>query len=134
MNVVDTSVVVAAFGAWHEDHMIAAAAVRERPLLPVHAGLEAYSVLTRLPPPHRAGPSIARAFLSAAFAGRWLQLPVDAAEGLVDELAELGIAGGATYDALIAATARASDATILTLDRRATPTYDRLGVSVRVLR
>lgn len=134
MIAVDTSVVVAAFGAWHEDHAIAATTVRERPLLPVHAAFEAYSVLTRLPPPHRTSPSIARAFLGAAFAGRWLELPVAVAEGLLDELAELGVAGGATYDALIGATARASGATILTLDRRATRTYDRLGVSVRVLR
>lgn len=37
------------------------------------------------------------------------------------------IVGGATYDALIAATAAAHGATLLTLDRRARVTYDRVG-------
>lgn len=134
MIAVDTSVVVAAFSTWHDDHTIAAAAVRERPVLPMHAAFEAYSVLTRLPPPHRVGPGVARRLMEAAFAGRLLPLPEGAADGLLGELASLGIAGGATYDAVIAATARAADATIVTLDRRAVVTYDRLGVTVRVLR
>lgn len=35
--------------------------------LPVQCALEAYSVLTRLPPPHRVAPLIVRAFLAANF-------------------------------------------------------------------
>ncbi len=48
-------------------------------------------------------------------------------------LAQLRIAGGAVYDALIAATARAHDATLLTLDRCATIGYDRLGVPYELI-
>lgn len=134
MIAVDTSVVVAGLSAWHEDHAIAAAAMRERPALPMHAAFEAYSVLTRLPPPHRVAPGVARRLIESAFAGRVLPLPGETADGLLGELATHGIAGGATYDAVIAATARAAGATIVTLDRRAVVTYDRLGVAVRILR
>jgi predicted nucleic acid-binding protein len=45
----------------------------------------------------------------------------------------LGVIGGAVYDALIAETARAHGATILTLDRRACITYDRIGVSYQLI-
>ena len=42
--------------------------------------------------------------------------------------ADTGLAGGAIYDALIAATARHAGATLLTRDRRARPVYERVGV------
>jgi uncharacterized protein with PIN domain len=48
---VDTSVVVAAFASWHEAHAAAARVVADRPDLVAPAALEAYAVLTRLPPP-----------------------------------------------------------------------------------
>jgi predicted nucleic acid-binding protein len=41
---------------------------------------------------------------------------------------EQGIRGGALYDALIAATARHHDHTLITADRRAAPVYTALGV------
>ncbi|GAB3914246.1 hypothetical protein GCM10011575_18120 [Microlunatus endophyticus] len=56
MRAVDTSVIVAAFAGWHQDHASAAAELRQRPRVVAHALLEAYSVLTRLPGPHRAPP------------------------------------------------------------------------------
>lgn len=38
------------------------------------------------------------------------------------------MAGGAIYDALIAATAKHAGAVLVTRDRRALPTYDTIGV------
>jgi predicted nucleic acid-binding protein len=128
--VVDSSVVVAAFATWHFLHEEAADIVRGGPALPAHAGLEAYSVLTRLPDPNRANPDDVRAFLARAFPSGWLVLPGETMPGLIAEFAERGIAGGATYDGVIAATARAAGATLLTCDRRARPVYERLGVRV----
>jgi predicted nucleic acid-binding protein len=48
-------------------------------------------------------------------------------------MAAADVAGGAAWDGLIAATARAHDATLLTLDRRALPTYRAVGARLRLL-
>ena len=55
----------------------------------------------------------------------------EALAALVGDLAERGIAGGATYDGLIGRTAKAVGATLYTCDRRARLIYERLGVEVR---
>jgi len=123
--------VVAAFATWHFAHDAALDVVQSSPTLPGHAGLEAYSVLTRLPPPHRANKDDVRAFLARTFPGEWLVLPGKAVALLVEEFARRGIYGGATYDGLIGATARASGAVLHTCDRRARLVYERLGVEVR---
>ena len=57
----------------------------------------------------------------------------DGYERLLDLAAAEGIAGGAVYDALVAATAREAGATLLTLDRRAVTTYQLLRVDYRLL-
>jgi len=67
MIAVDTSVVVAAFASWHEAHAQAAAVLVERPRLPAPVALEAYAVLTRMPPPHRAEASVVGEFLRRSF-------------------------------------------------------------------
>ncbi|MEX2240756.1 MAG: PIN domain-containing protein [Burkholderiales bacterium] len=54
MIAADTSVVVAAFASWHEGHAAALRALGRGVRVPAHVLLESYSVLTRLPPPHRA--------------------------------------------------------------------------------
>jgi hypothetical protein len=46
---------------------------------------------------------------------------------------DLGISGGASYDAAIAMIAARHGCQLATLDRRARATYDRVGVSVREL-
>lgn len=66
MIAVDTSIVVAAFASWHEAHEAARGALSEEPRLPAQVAVESYSVLTRLPPPHRAESSIVVA-LGASF-------------------------------------------------------------------
>jgi predicted nucleic acid-binding protein len=133
VNAVDTSVVVAAFASWHEHHDVAAAALEHRPHLPAQCALEAYSVLTRLPPPHRVAPLIVRAFLAANFEDLYLIPPPERSASIIGELADRGIGGGAAYDGFIAVTAREAGVTLQTLDQRARGTYDRLGVTVEFL-
>lgn len=134
MIAVDTSVVVAAFASWHDGHSSARAALSEAPRLPAHVALEVYSVLTRLPPPHRAAATIVVDFLRDRFRQPLLSLPASDHLGLLEEASAKGITGGALYDALIAATAKRAGATLLTRDERATRTYDALGATFRLIR
>lgn len=74
MIALDSSVVIACFGAWHEHHEVARRALAAGPRLPAHAGLEAYSVLTRLPEPFRADAGVVAEFLARSFSGGRLLL------------------------------------------------------------
>jgi predicted nucleic acid-binding protein len=130
---VDTSVVVAGFASWHEGHRAAVAALGRRPRLPAHAGLESFSVLTRLPPPHRVRPDLVAEFLRARFDEPLLLLPASAHLRLIDEATEAGIVGGAVYDALVGASVRHAGATLLTRDHRAVRVYELLGVSFELV-
>lgn len=129
---VDTSVAVAAFAPWHEAHKTALAAARGA-YLPAHCAMETYSTLTRLPEPFRSPAEVVAQYLVRRFADRWLFLPGEALMALPSQLAELGILGGAVYDALVAATARHNDATLRTLDERAQRTYHALGADYEVV-
>jgi predicted nucleic acid-binding protein len=128
---VDTSVVVAAFASWHSLHDEARAIVAGA-RLPGHAAAEAYSVLTRLPAPHRAAPSVARDYLRQ-FPEPWLTLDAGALRDLLARLPEVGISGGPTYDALIAETAVRAGADLVSCDQRARAVYARCGATVRML-
>jgi predicted nucleic acid-binding protein len=127
---VDTSIVVAAFAVWHEAHQEALRVLDRAPRLPGHAALETYSVLTRLPGPERAMAVDVHRYLEREFKDPWLVLPASELAALVSRLAALGIAGGATYDALIGATVEHAGATLVTRDVRARRIYERLGVEV----
>ena len=133
MNAVDTSVVVAAFASWHPAHAIARRTLDLAPRLPGHAGLETFSVLTRLPSPNRARPEDVARFLQAEFHEPWLSLDGGALASFVGRLPSLGISGGAIYDAVIAETVKGAGATLFTRDRRALAIYQRLGVKVEVV-
>lgn len=98
-----------------------------------HAALETYSVLTRLPEPHMMSADVVRAWIDDTFADRWVGLSAGAQRLALGRLEALGVAGGATYDGLIAITAAASGATLVTLDLRALPTYQRLGADVQLV-
>lgn len=125
----DTSVLVAAFASWHEHHDVAFAAIRRLDAVVAHCLLETYSVLTRLPAPHRMTPDVVSRYLEASFSGhRVLGLTPQDQRKLVASLAKWGMTGGAVYDALIAAVCRNARATLLTLDGRAHQTYATLGV------
>ena len=130
---VDTSVLVAAFSSWHEQHDAARGAIRDGAGVVGHAIAQSYSVLTRLPEPHRAAPELVRDFLAAACIGAPLILEGDAVRALPARLVACGVAGGATFDGLIALTAASHDVTLLSLDRRAVDTYRRCGVRFELL-
>jgi len=130
---VDTSVVVAGFASWHEGHGPAAAVLTRKPRVPAHVLVETYSVLTRLPPPHRAQSDIVTAFLTQRFRDTPLTLAPRAWLRLLDQAAELGVTGGGVYDALVAATARHAGATLLTRDRRAAAVYEKMGVAYELV-
>jgi predicted nucleic acid-binding protein len=121
-------VVVAAFAPWHEHHERAAAAIRDVGGLIAHVELETYSVLTRMPPPRRAPAPLVGTFLRERFPGERLELPTSERRGLIDRLAFAGIAGGAVYDALIAACAAAHGVALVTLDERALSVYELFDV------
>ena len=133
MIAVDTSVVVAGFASWHEGHGPAAAVLARGPRVPAHVLVETYSVLTRLPPPHRAPADIVIAFLAQRFRQAPLTLAPRAWQRLLDQAGERGVTGGAVYDALVAATARHAGATLLTRDRRAVAVYEKMGVAYELV-
>jgi predicted nucleic acid-binding protein len=130
---VDTSVAVAILFADHEGHAETMAAVEGLRLgLAGHAWFETYSVLTRLPPGSRRSPRDVHALLEHDFpATRHLDAASSSALGA--ELVRLGVAGGAVYDALVGAAARAHGLPLLSRDRRAWPIYDALSVEVRII-
>jgi predicted nucleic acid-binding protein len=133
VTVVDTSVVVAAFASWHEQHEVADDTVATGVQLVAHCAIEAFSVLTRLPPPHRAPGHLVRDFLFARFLDPYVALDANGYSVLIPRLVELGISGGAVYDALVAATASAAGDTLVSCDRRAVQIYERLGADYRLL-
>jgi predicted nucleic acid-binding protein len=130
---VDSSIVVPASASWHEGHEAAVAVLERGPALPAHAALETYAVITRLPHPHRVAPDVAASFLRQRFPQPLLSLSAEAHASLLAEVARLGLIGGAVYEALIAATARAAGAKLLTRDRRAVPIYEMLGAAFELL-
>ena len=133
MKAADTSAVVAAFASWHESHEAARRALDGEPRLIEHCALESYSVLTRLPPPHRASGALVRDFLAARFTQPYLRLTEARWREFLLGLADRGVTGGAAYDALVAVTAAGCGAELLTCDRRALHVYESYGVRARCL-
>jgi len=78
----DTSASVAAFASWHENHAAARDALDGGLRLIEHCALETYSVLTRLPPPHRSPGPLVRDFLAVRFSDAFRALPVYEAYGV----------------------------------------------------
>jgi predicted nucleic acid-binding protein len=129
----DTSAVVAAFASWHESHEAARRALDAGLRLVEHCALETYSVLTRLPAPHRASGEVVWEFLRARFPEPFLHLSGAAYREFLSALPARGVSGGAAYDALVAATAAHHGAELVSCDRRAAPVYERYGVRMRLL-
>lgn len=124
----DTSVLVPALVSWHPDHPDARRVLAEDvTAVPGHVLLETFSVLTRLPAPHRIAASDAAAVIEAVGLTP-ITLPVEEYRSFVSMLARRGVRGGAVYDGLIGATARHHKLELLTRDRRARATYDAIGV------
>ena len=118
----------AALYAWCEHHGRAAGEIRRRltagesMVIAAPTVIETYSVLTRLPPPHRLSPTDALALLDANFltADREsVALTVDDYCQVVRSAPARGIAGGRVYDAVIVTCAWAANvSTLLTFNER----------------
>ncbi|MET0896056.1 MAG: PIN domain-containing protein [Acidimicrobiia bacterium] len=130
MTALDTSVAIPALASWHEAHDRIRRLVSDASI-PHHALLETYAVLTRLPPPRRVDTATASLVLARRFPPSSVLDPVRS--DVVARLASAGIGGGATYDGIIALTAATHDEVLLTRDRRAASTYERLGVTFELL-
>jgi predicted nucleic acid-binding protein len=129
----DSSVVVAAFADWNTHHEAALDALGEVRDLVAHVELETYSVLTRLPEPFCAEPALVAEYLREDFTGERMVLNEPERREMVERLAALSISGGAVYDAMVGATAQHHGHRLLSCDRRAAKTYERLGIDVTYL-
>ena len=124
----DTSCMIAAVCSWHEHHPAATEeferrfARGERLVVAGPALLEAYAVLTRLPPPHRLSPETTALLLSANFIGEDLEIATLTAgefPRLIASAAERNIMGGRLYDAAILACAESAHVdSLLTFNER----------------
>ncbi|KGN38264.1 ribonuclease [Knoellia subterranea KCTC 19937] len=129
----DTSVLVPALLPWHAEHEPSRARLRDAvDHVPAHVLLETFSVLTRLPSPHRIAAADASSVLGA-LSLKVVTLPASQHPGLVTTLADRGLRGGAIYDALVGRTATHHGLTLLTRDRRAAATYDAVAVAYTLL-
>lgn len=130
---VDTSVAVPLLVRSHQRH---AQVVRwwdgQELALSGHALAETYSVLTRLPGDARLAADDAARLLDTRFATP-LVLSGEQARKVHSTFGQLGIAGGAVYDALVALAAREHGTPLATRDARARGTYDAVGVKVIVV-
>ncbi|CAN5905559.1 hypothetical protein BH23ACT10_BH23ACT10_19640 [soil metagenome] len=100
-------------------------------LLVSHVLAESFAVLTGLPAPHRVPvEAAASALLDLAHERTVREIHARTYTDLIARADDGGIVGGALYDALIAATAKEHDATLVSLDARAQPIYDVVGVRV----
>jgi hypothetical protein len=117
---------VAALAGWHADNELARAAA-EGAAIPAHARLETYSVLTRLPPPHRRPPDVASTLVARSFLPSETLVPSPRLNRtIVERCHEQSIEGSAVYDVLVALTAAKSKHPLVTRDERAAHTYTRL--------
>jgi len=120
----DTSCLVAAVCGWHRHHdatrreIERREAAGEKLVLAAHSMAETYSVLTRLPEPHRLRPDDALALIETNWGdSRLVALAGADYRATLRRCRDVGIGGGAVYDALIASCARkAGVETILTWD------------------
>lgn len=135
----DTSVMVATVCAWHEHHerviteMERRLAEREPLVIATPTLIEAYAVLTRLPPPHRLSPGDAIALIETSFltGGTLVGLDNKAFRPLLREAADHDIAGGRTYDWVIAACAKAARVkTLLTFNARDFVSFRLDGIDI----
>ncbi len=124
---VDTSLVIAFLLSWHEHHEASFKALDKtleaegKVFLPVPALVEAYSVLTRLPAPHRLNPGDALSLLRGRLetASTLVDFEARSAWLFLEGLAQRHTAGGAVYDAQIVQCAQEARADrLLTLNLR----------------
>ncbi len=117
----DSNCVIALLCDWHVHHQVTIGCYQHLldigsvPVLPVHVILESFSVLTRLPAPHRLAPEMVKLVLEQTFAKTATveALHAETAWTMIEALARQGLGGGKIYDAVIAASVAASGAGVL---------------------
>jgi len=123
----DTTCMIALVCGWHPDHSRSSAEISRRLsrgeelLVAAPALVEAFAVLTRLPPPYRITSADALFLLESNFMGdrRLISLSEGTYRSLLRESAGFGVAGGKIYDAIIAKCAvQAGASALLTLNER----------------
>lgn len=132
----DSSVLVAGFIPSHPFHSCAArrlAAVRREGGLVAHTLAETYAVLTAPSGPYRAQATAVVGYLDQFLARPPITLSGAAYARQVSRFCDLGLLGGAVYDALIAVTAGEAGATLVSLDRRAARHYRSCGIEAELL-
>jgi hypothetical protein len=107
--------------------------LRHRPALAGHAAFETYSVLTRLPGELRVEPALAFEIIQKAFPERCFLGARDHV-ALLALLPNVGLAGGAVYDALVGYASKQNGRILLTRDARAERTYERISVQYQFIR
>jgi predicted nucleic acid-binding protein len=121
----DTSVLVAAVIEAHPAHeralpwLARGRSGEVEVLVSAHSAAETYAVLSTLPLSPRIGPGLARQLVqkNVLTVARVVTLSARDYGAVIDELGDLGVAGGAVYDALIArAAAKANVDLLLTLN------------------
>ena len=112
---IDSNVIVAALLDWHENHDRARTALEKALrsntiVLPIHALIESYSVMTRLPAPFRLDANSARTVLERTFRNRakLARLRSRSCWPWLDAAADRNVAGGRIYDSLILESAKVS--------------------------
>lgn len=133
MTAADSSVTVAALLADHPEHQSAGEALASCEVTIAHVALETYSVLTRLPAPHRVDAKTAATVLEARTPAGYVALASEELAKVNGRLASAGVSGGASYDGLIALTALKHGLELLSRDHRAQRTYRSLQVPHRML-
>jgi predicted nucleic acid-binding protein len=129
----DTSVAIPLLVTSHVAHRAVQASLDDRSVaLSGHAVYETYAVLTRLPGDARVAPEDAVRLLRDRFESPAV-LDARSTRSAPAVLAASGVAGGATYDGLVALAARSAGLPLASRDRRAQSTYQLLGVPVELL-
>jgi predicted nucleic acid-binding protein len=132
---------VAAVCTWHEHHERAAGEIEERLqrgetlLVAARTLVEAYAVLTRLPPPYRLSPTNALALVETNFiqAARIITLDVRSYRTFLRRARDEGIRGGRTYDAVIATCAlKARASALLTFNKTHFLSFAERGIEIVV--
>jgi predicted nucleic acid-binding protein len=121
----DTSCMIAAVCSWYEHHEAAANEIesrlagRAKMMVAAPALIEAYAVLTRLPPPHRLSPQTALTLLENNFLklGTIIALNAKSYQSLLLAAPKNSVAGGRAYAAVIGACAeQAQVSSVLTFN------------------
>lgn len=134
MTAPDSSVLIAGADPAHTFHgeaIEALVTVRDAGVLVAHTVAEATAVLTATAYGHP--PGRVREYLSQFLEREAVGVGPAGYPRAISDLTDAGIVGGALYDGLIALGARSAGATLVSLDRRAAPTYHRCGVAFRLL-